>query len=125
MGVTCIQSSPFDENLIVVGSYDESVSIWDLRNTRRAVSDVKVGGGVWRIKWHPNNENIILAACMYSGFQLIDYENTKVTLRGSLFGSPQHETGKLAYGADWFRSEENYAALCSFYDSMCSCWKLK
>lgn len=128
MGVTCIQSCPFNENLIAVGSYDESVSIWDCRSTgRNALSEVKVGGGIWRIKWHPTNDNLLLAACMYSGFHLLNYnaDSQQIGLKGQTFGFPQHETGKLAYGADWFRSNDKTkftAALCSFYDSMCSCW---
>ena len=127
MGVTSIQSCPFDENLIVVGSYDESVSIWDHRSTRRPLTDVKVGGGVWRVKWHPEDERVILAACMYNEFQLLQYQDTEIKLLGGLFGSPQHEAGKLAYGADWFRHSSPsgplyHAAVCSFYDNTYSCW---
>ena len=128
MGVTCIQSSMFNEHQIVVGSYDETVSIWDHRNLRRSLSEVKVGGGVWRVKMNPYNPSIILTACMYNEFQLVKVhdDGMKLSKWGEVFGSPQHELGKLAYGADWFRFGEGvqYVALCSFYDKVCSCWSV-
>ena len=129
MGVTTIQSSPFDENLFAVGSYDETVSIWDRRNMRRAVSDVRVGGGVWRIKWNPADPTLLLVACMYNEFHLVQYQDDTLSLYADRFGSPHHEVGKLAYGADWFTFPDqsgvvSHAAVCSFYDSSVSCWKL-
>lgn len=131
MGVTCIQSSMHNEHYIVVGSYDETVSVFDIRNMRRPISDIRVGGGVWRIKWNPNNENILLSACMYNEFQLLEWKDNSISKLNDVFGSPQHEIGKLAYGADWFRyntqnnNSDDYIALCSFYDKICSCWRIK
>ena len=35
------------------------------------------GGGVWRIKWHPDTGNYILTASMYDGFHVLKYSHEK------------------------------------------------
>lgn len=45
-GVCCMQSSPAAEHLLVTGSYDESVRVWDLRMLHNPTcsSQVRCGG---------------------------------------------------------------------------------
>ncbi|KAF8707785.1 P-loop containing nucleoside triphosphate hydrolase protein, partial [Rhizoctonia solani] len=72
-GVTCVQTHPFIENLIAVGSYDNTVRIFDSRKITTSLVEVGVGGGAWRVKWHPSDtrKNELLVACMYDGFKVI------------------------------------------------------
>ncbi|KAI4587913.1 hypothetical protein MJG53_020591, partial [Ovis ammon polii x Ovis aries] len=81
-------------------SYDEHVLLWDMRSLRRPLADVPVQGGVWRLKWHPFQRDLLLAACMHGGFTIINYqmaaeeEQDAVSLSYPLPNS-------LVYGIDW------------------------
>ena len=54
-------------------SYDERVLLWDIRSPQRPVKETAVGGGVWRVKWHPVNPDLMATACMHNGFQILNW----------------------------------------------------
>lgn len=132
MGVTTMEWSFTNEYQLFVGSYDESVSLWDVRNIRTPLGSVSLGGGVWRIKQNKNSPTLILTATMYNQFHLLRFSENDCKFHVELdaFGSPTHTPGSLAYGAGWFQyplspPATQYAALCSFYDKVCSCWSFE
>lgn len=96
---------------MVLYSYDEFVRLWDTRQLKSCISKENVKGGVWRLKWHPFKPQVVLAACMYGGFRVLQVQDNVEILSEYL----EHES--IAYGADWkFDEEKSLIATCSFYD---------
>ncbi|KZC11805.1 PREDICTED: diphthine methyltransferase [Dufourea novaeangliae] len=126
-GVTSLHSNVLREFSLSSGSYDETLRLWDTRNFKRPVSEIHLGGGIWRLKWDPFARNYLLAACMYVGFRIVDCEKTETL---SVIGEyNEHES--IAYGCDWsvlnspeitkniLKTETRNVCListCSFYD---------
>ncbi|CAL1695839.1 unnamed protein product [Somion occarium] len=130
-GVTTIQSHPFVEHLLAVGSYDNTVRLFDARKPLTPLTQVDVGGGAWRVKWHPSKKrkDDLLVACMHNGCKVIHFN---LTGNGLAEGGEviQHfdKHKSMAYGADWSYTEENtnqetLVASCSFYDHVLYTWR--
>ncbi|KAJ8037207.1 Diphthine methyltransferase [Holothuria leucospilota] len=151
MGVCSLHSNRHHEHFFVSGSYDETILVWDTRQMKSPLFDANVGGGVWRLKWHPDKEsNFLLGACMHNGFHILDTtamlgsENCKKKFE-SVFQYQGHSS--LAYGVDWCRldvnnfpacpeyvvetnlgrnaKKTNIVASCSFYDHLLKVWLLE
>ncbi|KAI0724560.1 WD-40 repeat-containing protein [Cerioporus squamosus] len=138
-GVTTIQSHPHIEHILAVGSYDNTVRLFDTRNPLVPLTEVDVGGGAWRVKWHPSptRKNDLLVACMHDGFKVVRFHfgSGDIAEGFSLAASKPWEVVKrfdqhtsLAYGADWsFAQNEDgdrtLVASCSFYDHTLHLWR--
>ena len=148
-GVTCIAGSPHDANVLVTGSYDEHVRVWDVRNPAVPVlraaapsaDKVHCGGGVWRVKFHPADGALLLVACMHGGFRIM-----RVDAAGAADGEPApartlrhyERHASLAYGADWVQvrggrgtgagkgaGAATVVSTCSFYDRSLHVWEAR
>lgn len=126
-GVTSVQNHPYVEHLLAVGSYNNAVRLFDMRKPLSALITMDVGGGAWRVKWHPlpERKNDLLVACMHDGFKVVSTDLKEITMSygiGKCFD--QHES--LGYGVDWsFHEdvhEETLIASCSFYDHKLCLW---
>jgi len=60
---------------LAVGSYDGFVRIFDMRNLMRPVREADVGGGAWRVKFHPSNiaewAREVLVGAMHAGCRVV------------------------------------------------------
>ncbi|KAF8168091.1 WD40-repeat-containing domain protein [Crassisporium funariophilum] len=131
-GITSIQSHPHIEHLLAVGSYNNSVQLFDVRKPLTPVTQADVGGGAWRVKWHPSEarKHDLLVACMHDGFKVIRFGDPDGG--GSLSGQPEtvkrfDEHESLAYGVDWsyappIGNGETVVGSCSFYDHEMNIW---
>lgn len=136
-GVTSLQSHHLRQHLWAVGSYDSYLRLFDARMPARPLSETNVGGGVWRVKWHPEDAQTLLVGCMHDGFKVLKLAELEesdaggVMLRGREFDTVTRfdDHDSLAYGCDWDRGEGNNEGevarkvySCSFYDATLHIW---
>lgn len=110
----------YKDNILMVGSYDETLKVIDLRNLKNSLDEIHLSGGIWRIK--PALEGLLLAACMYHAFSIVDC-NKELKLLGEYF---EHES--ICYGCDWSPTNSEGSkifASCSFYDHKLCIAKIK
>ncbi|KNZ46765.1 hypothetical protein VP01_697g4 [Puccinia sorghi] len=136
-GVTAIRSHEAREHLYAKAerrlikergdddSYDGHVRLFDGRNMGTSVAKEDVGGGVWRLKWHPELPDRLLLACMHAGFLVLDFPLPP--LPAKVVSHVSH-LASLAYGVDWSSSSNSghssLLAGCSFYDKTIHLWSL-
>jgi diphthamide biosynthesis protein 7 len=104
-----------------------------------------LGGGVWRLKWHPHHQDLLLAACMHNGFKVVSYtpgtpgaaaaaaaatqpaatdaDATKGETFALIASCMEHDS--LAYGTDWCHDVQSphLVGSASFYDKTFMLWK--
>lgn len=119
--ITDVESHP---HMILTGSYDQHIRVWDWRNNTRPVCTAQcdTGGGVWRIKPHPRDSALLLTACMYNGFLIYRIEEQCNQFNIVECEHYPHQQS-LAYGAAW--SQNDHVATCSFYDNALHVWSPK
>ncbi|KAJ1801172.1 hypothetical protein LPJ75_006455 [Coemansia sp. RSA 2598] len=140
-GVCSVHSNFHRQHMLATGGYDDTVMVWDTRAMRRPLAETNVGGGVWRLKWHPTKPTQLLVGAMYNGFHVLDVSvdalsatelsplpegaAVSVDLRASFM---EHES--IAYGADWSQTPPDASSnegwlvgTCSFYDHSVHLWR--
>ncbi|KAJ3271994.1 hypothetical protein HDV01_006034 [Terramyces sp. JEL0728] len=117
-GVTSVSCHP-TKNLVLTGSYDDHIRVWDPRSMYTPLSTVHTGGGVWRLRFDPFDDNRVLAACMYNGFHIYSMnESNNLSLVHRM------DQGSIAYGADWSFDSKRLIGTCSFYNRLFKLWKI-
>lgn len=110
------------------------VQLFDARKPLVPLSQANVGGGAWRVKWHPSpsRKNDLLVASMHDGFKIVKFD-----LNFSAGHLPTGSDGEvvkrfdehasLAYGVDWSfapsGSRDTIIGSCSFYDHALHLWR--
>jgi diphthamide biosynthesis protein 7 len=148
-GVTAIKASPHQPRILAVGAYDATVRIFDMRSVLRPVCEADVGGGAWRVKFHPSTAAAdrtrdVLVAAMHAGCRVVRFG------RGVMGGDDDGREGgnetpsetdewrivktfekhqSMAYGVDWSYQSvhsgagETLVGSCSFYDHNLYLWR--
>jgi diphthamide biosynthesis protein 7 len=121
-GVTSLQFSLHRAHEFASGSYDSCVRLWDRRAPRAPLcKELDLGGGIWRLKWHPARPHALLVAAMRSGFQVLDTSAASAEAPPTVLAAfaAGHHAGRweaLGYGADWLDPDSALIASASFYD---------
>ena len=103
-------------------SYDEHLALYDMRAVKRPLLQQAIGGGLWRVKWHPSDDGLLLTGNMHNGFAALRLDLSAGRLSKVLRRSAPHTS--LGYGADWSQDPVTpmLAGCCSFYDRLCTLW---
>jgi len=115
-------------------SYNNLVQLFDARKPLVPFAHVDVGGGAWRVKWHPSfcRKRDLLVASMQDGFKIVTFDehssdgDLPVRNSGRLIRRFDEHTS-LAYGVDWsfalFTNHDTIIGSCSFYDHTLHLWQ--
>lgn len=122
-GVCSFQSHPFREHILASGSYDEYVLIWDTRNFKRPLSETNVAGGVWRLKWCPDDGKTLLCGCMHGGAHVLDFGEGVYEKEGQIIAS-YHGHPTITYGADFNHLDTSIVSTAAFYDHQMHIWEI-
>uniref|UniRef100_A0A182QVW6 methylated diphthine methylhydrolase n=1 Tax=Anopheles farauti TaxID=69004 RepID=A0A182QVW6_9DIPT len=118
-GVTSLLSFAQREHVLLTGSYDENIRLFDERQLKGSISELALQGGVWRLRSNPLEEpDRILCACMYHNFSVVQLLPDDTFELVGEYG--EHES--ICYGCDWqhvgssLHRSKRVIATCSFYD---------
>lgn len=114
-GVCSIALHPTINHIVSTGSYDKGLRVWDMRAFRAPLVETFVNSGVWRLKWHPSDSNLLLAACMHDGFYVFNMDQER-------FQATDHRpSANLAYGCAWMNRK---IFGCTFYNKQVQEWMI-
>lgn len=124
-GVTAAEPCPHRDCVLATGSYDERVRTWDVRCLGSPVrcAEVCLGGGAWRLAWHPHQPATLLVAAMHAGFAVLRGDQLAVAQRHGHDAQPgQH--GSLGYAVAWLTTAAGHAdaLTASYYDRSLQLW---
>ena len=146
-GVTAILplslSTPFDDDILVTGSYDEYVRVLALPNLSgrtKVLAEKQLGGGVWRLKLldtlyilGKGIHLVVLASCMHAGARLLKIVRSDSMRHWSInviAKFEEHESMNYASdgrieGPDQDHSSGYTCVSTSFYDRKLCVWTVE
>lgn len=93
------------------------------------MSEHDLGGGIWRVRWHPTDASKLLVACMHDGFKVVVVSGAGADsfACNTAIRFDEHGKDALAYGVDWcqpvnWQNKGDLVASCSFYDHQLRGW---
>lgn len=125
-----------DTPIVLTGSYDEYLRIYDATMKGKVLAEVCLGGGVWRLQIVRKEESSVesqfwvLASCMHAGTRVVkvtygeDREGDKWEME-VLAGFTEHES--MNYASDTWKGNTQGDLACvssSFYDRRLCFWRL-
>ncbi|KAK5870481.1 hypothetical protein PBY51_003423 [Eleginops maclovinus] len=112
MGVCSIHSNPHREHILATATMSRFCC--GMAGTCGSLSvRLRWGGGVWRLKWHPTHEQLLLAACMHKDFHILHCQQALEASGGACPVVASYILhNSLAYGADWSHLSLEEAAPC-------------
>lgn len=124
-----------DNPILLTGSYDEYLRVYDATMKPKVLAEVCLGGGVWRLQifhqeeGHGESRFWVLASCMHAGSRVV-----KVTFREDMEGGKwemsvlaqftEHES--MNYASDSWKGNTTGDLACvssSFYDRRLCFWR--
>ena len=116
-------------NILLTGSYDEKIILFDIRNFPKELKSIKTEHSVWDVKQSCiNNQNLLLMSSIYEGFNIWEIEhndyNIKHVLRLPVTKNKDLLHGTIVYGIDIKNKDNNSIDIlsCSFYDNLMMYW---
>lgn len=135
-GITHINRLLNKEYEYLTGSYDESVTIFDIRNLKQSVYKQKLGVSVWDIKQtlYENNKKekktLFSMSSIYEGLNIYEFNTENYNLEMK-YEFKEHET--IVYGVDVclyshtsdsdIRYNKLIVTSCSLYDNLICYWE--
>ena len=117
-------------NVLITGSYDEKIILFDIRNFPKELKFIKTEHSVWDMKQSClNSKNLLLMSSIYEGFNIWEIEpdndyNMKHILRLPVTKNKDIFHGTIVYGIDIHKKDNNSIDIlsCSFYDNLMMYW---
>jgi WD40 repeat protein len=129
--VNCILKDVYDKNNIFTGSYDENLTIIDIRKFNSCIKRQNLGHSLWDMKQEIyKDKRLLLIASIYEGFNIISIskENEIEKILSVPLAKDNDDNQMfhkaIVYGVD-SRIYQNELTItsCSFYDNLILLWK--
>ena len=117
-------------NILITGSYDEKIVLYDIRNFPKEYKTIKTEHSVWDMKQSfIDDKNLLLMSSIYEGFNIWEIEpnndfNMNHVLRLPVTKNEKVFHGTIVYGIDIKSDNRNTINIlsCSFYDNLMMYW---